>query len=158
MTAETDLHIYQGGVALQQAFIFVFVAASIKFHRTFARESPTEKKAQALFLLYTVYAVLALITVCFSLSARLLLELWDAADKQPSSEFCFALPNTRKASQARFQTMRYTSIVWTHCRCSLPLSFSILYTRERSWLVKRAIFLAGKIGRTWHFPVTQDTA
>ena len=59
-----DLHIYQGGVALQQIFIFVFVAASIKFHRTFARESPTEKKTQALLLLYTVYAVLALITVC----------------------------------------------------------------------------------------------
>ena len=63
MTTETDLHIYQGGVALQQFFIFVFVAASIKFHRTFARESPTEKKSQALLLLYMVYVVLALITV-----------------------------------------------------------------------------------------------
>lgn len=58
-----DLHIYQGGVALQQMFIFLFVAASIKFHRTFARESPPEKKAQALRLLYTVYTVLALITL-----------------------------------------------------------------------------------------------
>ena len=63
LTIYADLHIYQGGVALQQAFIFIFVAASIKFHRIFARESPTEKKGQALLLLYTVYAVLALITV-----------------------------------------------------------------------------------------------
>lgn len=59
----TDLHIYQGGVALQQIFIFVFLAASIKFHRTFASESPAAKKAQALRLLYTVYAVLTLITL-----------------------------------------------------------------------------------------------
>ena len=71
LTIKADLHIYQGGVALQQLFIFVFVAASIKFHRTFARESPTEKKAQALLLLYTVYAVLALITVCLSLTERM---------------------------------------------------------------------------------------
>lgn len=76
MTTETDLHIYQGGVALQQFFIFVFLAASVKFHRTFARESPTDKKAQALTLLYTVYAVLALITVCSSLSERRTPVLW----------------------------------------------------------------------------------
>lgn len=76
MTTETDLHIYQGGVALQQFFIFVFLAASVKFHRTFARESPTGKKAQALALLYTVYAVLALITVCTSLSETWTPVLW----------------------------------------------------------------------------------
>ncbi|KAM0804159.1 RTA1 like protein-domain-containing protein [Usnea florida] len=59
----TDLHIYQGGVALQQFFILVFAAASIKFHQTFSRESPAAKKAQALRLLYIIYAVLALITL-----------------------------------------------------------------------------------------------
>ena len=68
MIAKTDLHIYQGGVALQQFFIFVFLAASIKFHRVFARETPAEKRTQALLLLYTVYAVLALITVRLSSS------------------------------------------------------------------------------------------
>ena len=70
ITAETDLHIYQGGVALQQFFIFVFVAASVKFHRTIASETPAGKKAQALRLLYTVYAVLALITVRLPVSIK----------------------------------------------------------------------------------------
>ena len=57
------LHIYQGGVGLQQLFILVFVAMSVQFQRAFAREVPDHRTRKALQLLYAIYAVLALVTV-----------------------------------------------------------------------------------------------
>lgn len=71
----------------------------------------------------------------------------DTANKRSSSESCSVLPNTQKVLQAQFQTMRHISTVWTHCRCLSPWCSSISCTLGRSWLVKRAIFLAGKKGR-----------
>ena len=150
VTAETDLHIYEGGVALQQFFIFVFLAASIKFHRTFARETPAEKKAQADLLLYTVYAVLGLITVGpSSLRIVFFLEVYDVANENPSSEFCFALPNILKVLQARSQTTRHTSTVSTRCPCLLLWRYSTLFIQEKSWPVKTVISLPGRRGRPW---------
>lgn len=155
LIARQDLHIYQAGVALQQIFILVFVAASIKFHRTFAKESPQAKRAQAHLLLYTVYAVLALITVCLSPSARGILGLQNAANSRLSCEFCSALPNTPKVSKARFRAMRRTSTVWTRSQCSSLWFCSMLSIQERSWPVKRAIFLAGRRGKTCRCTLTQ---
>lgn len=57
------VHIYMGGIGLQQIFIFLFVFVTIKFHRELLRQSPTDRIRQALVLLYVVYAALFLITV-----------------------------------------------------------------------------------------------
>lgn len=57
------VHIYMGGIGLQQAFIFLFVFLAIKFHRGLLREAQTSKTSQALRLLYVLYAALFLITV-----------------------------------------------------------------------------------------------
>ena len=54
---------YQGGVGLQQLFVFIFLALIIGFHRTFKREAPGGRSALAMQLLYVVYVVLFLITV-----------------------------------------------------------------------------------------------
>ena len=57
------IHIYMGGIGLQQAFILLFLFLAIKFHRELLQEHRTEKTSRALQLLYVEYAVLVLITV-----------------------------------------------------------------------------------------------
>ena len=106
-----DLHIYQGGVALQQLFIFVFVAVSMKFHRTVARETSNSRKSQAFRLLYTLYAVLLLITVSLPSSPKPTIRPWKSANRTSSSELYSALSSTQKASKAPSRTMRCTNTV-----------------------------------------------
>jgi hypothetical protein len=66
------IHIYMGGVAIQEVFILVFLFIAIRFHRKISalpseydiygtNDSP--QKSKAFRLLYVLYAVLALITV-----------------------------------------------------------------------------------------------
>jgi hypothetical protein len=57
------LHIYMGGVGLQQFFIVIFTALLIRFQIRFKRESPHADQALPLRFLYALYAVLALITI-----------------------------------------------------------------------------------------------
>ncbi|KAK5461090.1 hypothetical protein LTS15_003153 [Exophiala xenobiotica] len=59
------LHIYMAGVGIQQLFILVFVFFATQLHRVLLRGEGLEQhnQKQALRLLYTVYAVLALITL-----------------------------------------------------------------------------------------------
>ena len=57
------LHVYMGGVGLQQALILCFVGVAIRFQRQMSRESPMRSKSRALVLLYVVYAVLTLISI-----------------------------------------------------------------------------------------------
>ncbi len=58
------LHIYMGGVGIQQAFILLFFVFAFKFHRTYLAESRHTTTANSpLPLLYTLYTVLILITV-----------------------------------------------------------------------------------------------
>ena len=57
------LHIYMGGVGFQQLFVLVFFYFAILFHRMLLR-STTLETSRAFTLLYIVYAVLVLITVC----------------------------------------------------------------------------------------------
>ncbi|KAF8850075.1 hypothetical protein BDZ45DRAFT_809419 [Acephala macrosclerotiorum] len=58
------LHIYMAGVGIQQAFILVFFVFAIKFHRTYLAERSQIKTSNSpLPLLYTLYAVLILITI-----------------------------------------------------------------------------------------------
>jgi hypothetical protein len=59
------LHIYMGGVGIQQCFILMFSVFAIKFHRTILQQvrQGTEECLKTLPLLYAVYAVLILITV-----------------------------------------------------------------------------------------------
>ena len=54
-----------GGVGLQQFFIFIFLAFSIAFQRKISSERKLDatRRRSALMLLYTLYAVLSLITV-----------------------------------------------------------------------------------------------
>ncbi|KAI1629071.1 RTA1 like protein-domain-containing protein [Exophiala viscosa] len=59
------LHIYMAGVGIQQLFILIFVFFATQLHRVLLRGVGLDKQARkcALTLLYTVYAVLALITM-----------------------------------------------------------------------------------------------
>ncbi|KAL8709530.1 MAG: hypothetical protein Q9220_005772 [cf. Caloplaca sp. 1 TL-2023] len=56
------LHIYMGGVGLQQLFILIFFYIAFRFQQQVKRENP-DKLSQAIWLLYAQYAVLILITV-----------------------------------------------------------------------------------------------
>ncbi|KAK1149810.1 hypothetical protein N8T08_003361 [Aspergillus melleus] len=56
------LHIYMGGVGVQQLFVLLFVACAISFHRKVIRQRRSDGK-QGLLLLYVLYACLALITM-----------------------------------------------------------------------------------------------
>ena len=52
------------GVGVQQVFILIFLVFAIGFHRTLLREKILgQNKVQVMSLLYTLYIVLALITV-----------------------------------------------------------------------------------------------
>lgn len=57
------LHIYMGGIGLQQFFICCFVGLAIRFQRQMKRDAPTTDQKRALRMLYTLYAVLTLITI-----------------------------------------------------------------------------------------------
>lgn len=69
-TATLDgTHIYMGGVGLQECFILCFMALAITFHRRMlVLESRGETAGRRGWkkLLFTLYAVLTLITVCRS--------------------------------------------------------------------------------------------
>jgi hypothetical protein len=56
------IHIYMGGVGLQEAFILLFLFLAIRFHRTLRLEQPITSKS-ALKLLYVQYAAITLITI-----------------------------------------------------------------------------------------------
>lgn len=57
-----------GGVALQQFFILVFLVYAVKFHRIVLQQirQGAEGVSSALPLLYAMYVVLMLITVCYT--------------------------------------------------------------------------------------------
>ena len=57
------LHIYMGGVGLQQFFIICFTVLAYFFHKAMTRDLPKTALQQPLRLLYILYAVLLLITV-----------------------------------------------------------------------------------------------
>ena len=57
------LHIYMGGIGLQQFFICCFVGLAIRFQHQMKRDAPGPDQKRALGMLYTLYAVLILITV-----------------------------------------------------------------------------------------------
>ena len=59
----SGLHIYMGGVGLQEVFIICFIGLAVRFQRQMRTETPMQDKPRALRLLYVVYAVLVLITV-----------------------------------------------------------------------------------------------
>lgn len=60
------LHVYMGGVGLQQLFILCFIGLTIRFQRQIKRDAPVSDQKRALRLLYILYAVLTLITVSFT--------------------------------------------------------------------------------------------
>lgn len=70
MTSGTDvnierigLHIYTGGVGLQEAVILFFLTLAIQFHRRMREEAYTGRDTDWRMLLYILYASLTLITV-----------------------------------------------------------------------------------------------
>ena len=64
-TSQTNrgLHIYMGGVGLQQLFVLCFIGLAYKFQREMMRDLPSSSQRPVLRLLYVLYAVLTLITV-----------------------------------------------------------------------------------------------
>ena len=61
------LHIYMGGIGLQQFFICCFVGLAIRFQRQMKRDAPVTDQKRALRMLYILYAVLTFITVSLTL-------------------------------------------------------------------------------------------
>ncbi|KAJ5703628.1 hypothetical protein N7493_011553 [Penicillium malachiteum] len=61
-TEMMGLHVYMGGVGLQQFFVIMFVICAIFFHRQILQQKRSDMKT-ALLLLYVLYGVLALITL-----------------------------------------------------------------------------------------------
>lgn len=61
----SGLHIYMAGVGIQQLFILIFIFFAVKLHIVLRRGEGLAKQTQsrALILLYTMYAVLAFVTV-----------------------------------------------------------------------------------------------
>ncbi|PWY79248.1 hypothetical protein BO70DRAFT_338439 [Aspergillus heteromorphus CBS 117.55] len=58
----TGLHIYMGGVGVQQLFVLVFVVCAVLFNRKIRLQRRSDA-TQALLLLYVLYVCLALITM-----------------------------------------------------------------------------------------------
>lgn len=64
VTLMRGIHIYMGGIALQELFIVIFISIVIVFHkRMIALERQGTQMRDWRRLLYTLYATLALITV-----------------------------------------------------------------------------------------------
>ena len=64
------VHIYMGGIGLQQFFIFIFLALGVKFHREMLKREYTGRAKQGWKrLLFTLYASLGFITVSLTPSA-----------------------------------------------------------------------------------------
>ncbi|CAF9916732.1 MAG: hypothetical protein HETSPECPRED_002994 [Heterodermia speciosa] len=57
------IHIYMGGIGIQQFFVLVFTFLVAKFHLLLLRQSPSARKSRAVILLAVVYAVILAITV-----------------------------------------------------------------------------------------------
>lgn len=57
------IHIYMGGIGLQQIFIFIFLFLAYKFHMEMLHDLPKSEQPPVLHLLYAVYAALTLITI-----------------------------------------------------------------------------------------------
>jgi hypothetical protein len=57
------IHVYMIGIAVQQIFIFLFLALTIRFQLGLREVTPTRDLTSAKRLLYVVYAVLGLITI-----------------------------------------------------------------------------------------------
>lgn len=119
------IHVYMGGVAIQQFFIFCFCAFAYKFWRRLLAQKTTvvdENPASAdlslksgFTLLYAMIAVLMLISVNFlhpSCPEHLLV-----SNNPHSCESSSVSPNTQKVCNPRSLTMRPFSIVLTRCRC-----------------------------------------
>ncbi|KAE8445853.1 hypothetical protein EG329_012776 [Mollisiaceae sp. DMI_Dod_QoI] len=81
--ATNALHIYLVGCGIQQLFIIVFCIIAVKFHLEIRAQIPTDKQARALKMLYTMYAVILLITI------RIIFRLIEY-----SSGFNSSIPNT----------------------------------------------------------------
>lgn len=62
-TEKTGLHIYTGGVALQQFFILCFISLVSTFHRRLLKASDVSNIFDGMKLLYALYISLGLITV-----------------------------------------------------------------------------------------------
>jgi len=63
-TVLLGIHIYMGGIGLQEIFIICFSVLAYRFHRKLTREGATNGTGNSPWaLLYTIYAVLTLITI-----------------------------------------------------------------------------------------------
>ena len=60
---ERGLHIYMGGVGLQQFFILIFLYLTYRFQKEMQHDLPKMEQPHVLHLLYAVYAALALISI-----------------------------------------------------------------------------------------------
>ena len=118
------IHIYMGGIGLQQFFIFIFLGLAVKFHvQMLALDRLGLGKDGWKRLLFTLYGSLGFITVrpSSSISLSLLggiklmvvLRIFRSASSFDSSS---SLAAKRHLIPSPF--MNLTSIYWKRCRCS----------------------------------------
>ena len=104
----SGLHIYMAGVGIQQLFILIFTFFAAQIHRAIlnGKQLDGSTRSKALLLLYTLYAVLALITVCKTTVPFFFATLTFFPPRSASS---FASSNTHKGSTALLPIMRLIS-------------------------------------------------
>ncbi|KAJ5691759.1 hypothetical protein N7462_001182 [Penicillium macrosclerotiorum] len=136
----TGLHIYMGGVGVQQLFIVIFTVCAIEFHRKVLSQRRSDA-GRALILLYILYACLALITVSrYSQS-------YETQANKPRHASYSVFVNMHKALIARFHFTRLTSTASTPCLCYWRWWRSMLYIQAVSCQVKTRTYLTASSER-----------
>ena len=113
------VHIYMGGIGLQQFFIFIFMGLGVKFHREMLwLERMGNAKDGWKRLLFTLYASLGFITVSLSIlsSARLDVILTISRFESSSASSSF---QAARHLPILFRITKYISTYWKQCRCVL---------------------------------------
>lgn len=130
-TMKLGLHVYMGGIGIQEFFILCFTLLIIGFHR---RMLQLEKTAQVnrsprwRLLSYALYAVLALITVSIRLPVA---EPWFSVDNADpvienrcvSSTASASFPEASTRKQTHYHSTKHTCSSSTPSRCGSPCSY-----------------------------------
>ena len=117
------VHIYMGGIAIQQFFIFVFVAIAVKFHLEMKKlDQGIGIKSGWTRLLWTLYASLGFVTVSFML---LTVVAECLHTHRLGSSIASLSSQQAKIHRTHCHFMKCTSMHWKPSQCSALLWFSI---------------------------------
>jgi hypothetical protein len=134
------------GVGIQQFFICVFLVYAIKFHATTIQQNRQglSTPQSAYMLLYAIYVVIILITVCDSSSWHMHL----ITDTFFRSELSFVLWNIPRGYIPAYLTTKRISTAWIPYQCSSHWSSLMFITLGELCQDQIRIFQVGKRERT----------